>query len=174
MKLSEIYGKEVESKDGQVHGWVRGILAKNGAPQFLQCFDDDEREFDIDVKNIICTGEKIVFEDRPAIKKQSTNMRLGVPAYSEYGNFLGYLAEIITDRSGAAADLAEAEQALRGVARVEERIADLAVTGKDLMEAGMKPGPQLGETLNRLLELVLHQPERNVKKELLEEAARIS
>ena len=54
------------------------------------------------------------------------------------------------------------------------RIADLAVTGKDLMEAGMKPGPQLGETLNRLLELVLHQPERNVKKELLEEAARIS
>ena len=30
------------------------------------------------------------------------------------------------DRSGAAADLAEAEQALRGVARVEERIADLA------------------------------------------------
>ena len=103
MKLSEIYGKEVESKDGQVHGWVRGILAKNGAPQFLQCFDDDEHEFDIDVKNIICTGEKIVFEDRPAIKKQSTNMRLGVPAYSEYGNFLGYLAEIITDRSGAAA-----------------------------------------------------------------------
>ena len=54
------------------------------------------------------------------------------------------------------------------------RIADLAVTGKDLMEAGMKPGPQLGETLNRLLVLVLHQPERNVKKELLEEAARIS
>lgn len=54
------------------------------------------------------------------------------------------------------------------------RIADLAVTGKDLMEAGMKPGPQLGETLNQLLELVLRQPERNVKKELLEEAARIS
>ena len=54
------------------------------------------------------------------------------------------------------------------------RIADLAVTGKDLMEAGMKPGPQLGETLNRLLDLVLRQPERNVKKELLEEAARIS
>ena len=31
---------------------------------------------------------------------------------------------------------------------------DLAVTGRDLIEAGLKPGPKLGEELNRLLELV--------------------
>lgn len=45
---------------------------------------------------------------------------------------------------------------------------DLAVNGKDLMEAGMKPGKELGEALNRLLELVLEHPEYNTREILLE------
>lgn len=44
---------------------------------------------------------------------------------------------------------------------------DLAVTGKDLIEAGMTPGKQIGETLNRLLELVIEEPEQNKKETLL-------
>lgn len=44
---------------------------------------------------------------------------------------------------------------------------DLAVTGRDLLEAGMAPGPGLGETLNCLLELVLEDPKRNTKEYLL-------
>ncbi|MCI8836174.1 MAG: CCA tRNA nucleotidyltransferase [Ruminococcus sp.] len=43
---------------------------------------------------------------------------------------------------------------------------DLAVTGKDLMEIGMKPGRELGNMLNELLEWVLDDPECN-KKEIL-------
>ncbi len=43
----------------------------------------------------------------------------------------------------------------------------LAVTGKDLIDAGMKPGPELGETLNRLLTIVIDNPELNTKDELL-------
>lgn len=43
----------------------------------------------------------------------------------------------------------------------------LAVTGNDLIQAGMKPGKQLGETLNRLFELVLENPELNQKELLL-------
>ncbi|MDO5349988.1 MAG: CCA tRNA nucleotidyltransferase [Lachnospiraceae bacterium] len=46
---------------------------------------------------------------------------------------------------------------------------ELAVTGRDLLAAGMKPGKQVGETLNMLLELVLEQPEMNQKELLLEE-----
>ncbi len=49
---------------------------------------------------------------------------------------------------------------------------ELAVTGRDLVEAGWKPGRELGQTLQRLLELVLEDSERNVKERLLEEAAR--
>ncbi|MDO5409079.1 MAG: CCA tRNA nucleotidyltransferase [Lachnospiraceae bacterium] len=43
----------------------------------------------------------------------------------------------------------------------------LAVTGKDLIEAGMKPGKELGETLERLLQHVLENPEDNQKDVLL-------
>lgn len=42
----------------------------------------------------------------------------------------------------------------------------LAVTGKDLMELGMKPGRELGSALNELLEWVIDEPECN-KKEIL-------
>ena len=41
---------------------------------------------------------------------------------------------------------------------------ELAVTGADLIQAGMKPGKELGETLKRLLELVLEHPEWNTKE----------
>ncbi len=44
---------------------------------------------------------------------------------------------------------------------------DLAVTGKDLIEAGMKPGKELGETLEKLLEHVLEYPQDNQKEILI-------
>lgn len=45
---------------------------------------------------------------------------------------------------------------------------DLAVTGRDLMEAGMPPGPGLGAVLTQLLELVVENPQDNTKERLLE------
>ena len=50
----------------------------------------------------------------------------------------------------------------------------LAVTGKDLIEAGMKPGKELGEVLQRLLDFVVEDPSRNKKELLLKEAFEIS
>ncbi|GFI26493.1 CCA-adding enzyme [Lachnospiraceae bacterium] len=38
---------------------------------------------------------------------------------------------------------------------------DLAVSGRDLIAAGMRPGPALGNVLNRLFELVLDDPDKN-------------
>ena len=46
----------------------------------------------------------------------------------------------------------------------------LAVTGSDLIGLGMRPGKELGSTLNRLLEQVLDVPERNTREYLLAEA----
>lgn len=43
----------------------------------------------------------------------------------------------------------------------------MAVTGRDLIEAGQKPGKELGAILNRLLEDVLEHPEHNRKEYLL-------
>lgn len=44
---------------------------------------------------------------------------------------------------------------------------DLAVTGKDLIEAGMKPGKEIGEALKGLLQIVLDHPEENTKEKLM-------
>lgn len=44
---------------------------------------------------------------------------------------------------------------------------DLAVNGRDLIAAGVKPGPEMGKTLARLLHAVLDVPERNTREELL-------
>lgn len=44
---------------------------------------------------------------------------------------------------------------------------DLAVSGSDLIAEGMKPGKEIGEILNRLLEMVIENPELNSKENLL-------
>lgn len=72
-------------------------------------------------------------------------------------------------------------QVLQEVRRLYEKILEekncitlkqLAVDGRDLMEAGFPAGPLLGEILQYLLELVLEEPEKNQKEELLREAVR--
>lgn len=47
----------------------------------------------------------------------------------------------------------------------------LAVSGSDLIARGMRPGPELGEELNRLLQLVLEEPSRNTREYLLGQLA---
>lgn len=49
----------------------------------------------------------------------------------------------------------------------------LAVTGKDLIAAGIKPGRGLGKILDGLLEYVLEHPEANTREQLLEKAENI-
>jgi len=44
---------------------------------------------------------------------------------------------------------------------------DLAVNGNDLIAAGVRPGPDVGEVLQRLLAEVLEDPQRNTKEYLL-------
>lgn len=45
---------------------------------------------------------------------------------------------------------------------------ELAVTGRDLIDAGMKPGKELGVALQKLFDYVLEYPQKNNKDELLE------
>ena len=78
-----------------------------------------------------------------------------------------------------AQSLYEREEKLEWIARVGElyqeilkdkeclSLKDLAVTGRDLIAEGMKPGPQMGAVLQELLEVVLDQPEMNEKEKLL-------
>lgn len=66
--------------------------------------------------------------------------------------------------------LQEARDRYREILEQKECVSlkSLAVKGKDLIEAGVEPGPGLGEKLNMLLEHVLEYPEDNQKEILLE------
>ena len=44
------------------------------------------------------------------------------------------------------------------------------ISGKDLLELGILRGEMVGKTLEKLLEIVLDEPEKNKKEILLEEA----
>ena len=50
---------------------------------------------------------------------------------------------------------------------------DLAIDGDDLRQAGITPGPELGKILSLLLELVLDDPGKNARDQLLDEARRL-
>ncbi len=65
--------------------------------------------------------------------------------------------------------LDEAERFYREIAAAGDCtcLKDLAVSGRDLIEAGMSPGKEIGETLNQLLDWVLDHPGSNTKEELL-------
>ena len=51
------------------------------------------------------------------------------------------------------------------------RYSDLAIGGNDLIEVGMNPGPALGETLKKILELVIEEEIENERETLLKAAA---
>ena len=80
------------------------------------------------------------------------------------------LAQSMWGRDEKLADIAQAEGFYREILEKNECVSlkDLAITGRDLIDAGMKSGKELGEMLNRLLELVIDHPEYNEKKTLLE------
>ena len=48
----------------------------------------------------------------------------------------------------------------------------MAITGKDLIALGMKPGKEIGAMLNGLLQMVIENPECNTREFLLEEVRR--
>jgi tRNA nucleotidyltransferase/poly(A) polymerase len=51
---------------------------------------------------------------------------------------------------------------------------DLAVSGKDLMSIGIRPGRTMGIILNELLETVLDDPSQNAREQLLEIAGKLN
>ena len=79
------------------------------------------------------------------------------------------LAQSGYQREEKLADIDGIETLYREITAAGQCVAlkDLAITGKDLIAAGLEPGRELGEILNNLLELVIENPELNTKEKLL-------
>lgn len=86
------------------------------------------------------------------------------------------LAQSTYHREDKIADIQGVEARFREIVEKGECVSlkELAVTGKDLIDAGIQPGPQMGEILNALLEEVLEDPEKNQRDYLLDQAARMN
>lgn len=79
------------------------------------------------------------------------------------------LAQSSYQRDEKLQNLEEIEELYREICVAKQCVSlkDLAVTGRDLIGAGMTPGKEIGEKLKELLELVIEDPKLNVKEELL-------
>ncbi len=78
------------------------------------------------------------------------------------------LAQSMYKREEKEAELAQIRKVYQKI--LEEKdcltLKDLALDGKDLIALGMKPGKELGETLQTLFEYVLENPDKNIKEDL--------
>jgi tRNA nucleotidyltransferase (CCA-adding enzyme) len=89
---------------------------------------------------------------------------------SEVGPYADDLLALAPVSDGASPKLADAVSAVRE-AGDPLTIGALAVKGDDLLAAGVRPGPDVGETLHRLLSDVLDDPARNTREALLARVA---
>lgn len=92
MKISEIYGKIIESTAGK-RGYVLKIMACRGSIEGLVCADEEEREFVVDMKTVVSIADKIIYEDRESAIKRARELSLGRASFDEEGNYLGNLEE---------------------------------------------------------------------------------
>ncbi len=101
-----------------------------------------------------------LWRDKYPDAKDATGIRRWLAAVGEHADDL--LALLPAPRSA----LPHAVEKIRA-AHPPLALKDLAVKGDDLIAAGVRPGPDVGETLGRLLEEVLDDPSRNTREYLL-------
>lgn len=84
-----------------------------------------------------------------------------------------FLAQSMYMRKEKEEELAELYRIYKQILEEKHCISlkDLALTGSDLIQAGMKPGKEIGEVLQYLFEIVLENPECNTKEILLKKVA---
>ena len=83
-------------------------------------------------------------------------------------------AQAYTEQESRLQKIDNIEYILEEVLQKDEcfSLKDLAVNGNDLIEIGYKPGKEIGEVLNNLLDLVISGEYKNEKEKLLEMAER--
>lgn len=130
-------------------------------------------KFDNDTVEKVC---RLVagHDDNPPVTERNVRramIRTGIEAYPDI--FAVKRADIMAQseyrREQKLEYLDEYEACYRSIIEKKQCLTqkELAVNGKDLIAAGMKPGPQLGAVLQELLEIVLEDPEKNTKEYLM-------
>ena len=85
---------------------------------------------------------------------------------AQVGEYAADLLALLAAGTASRSPLPKVVAAIRA-AKDPLTLQDLAVNGNDLIAAGVRPGPDVGEVLQRLLAEVLEDPQRNTKGYLL-------
>src|SRR5205814_6769278 len=86
---------------------------------------------------------------------------------AEVGAYADDLLAMLPARTPPLSQLPKVVAAVRA-AKDPLTLADLAVKGDDLIAAGVRPGPDVGEVLQELLNAVIEDPVRNTREHLLQ------
>ena len=97
MKVSQLFGKRVESADGK-KGYIIRVNCIEKHIKSFTCADGDEREFDIPVKNIVSGGNTFTYSHEEKGDGTERSISLGKPVYDCEGNSIGALTDIITEK----------------------------------------------------------------------------
>ena len=90
------------------------------------------------------------------------------PSYMEVRR-ADVMAQSLYQREEKVKNLDEIEKLYYDITKAKQCVSlkELAVSGKDLIAAGMRPGKEIGACLNELLERVIEEPDLNEKDKLL-------
>lgn len=93
MKISNLYGKRIESEDKKKHGVIMAISCADNLIDGYICFDEDEKEFFAQADGGKVLKDRVTFSKVGKENKNSFRLRLGIPAYSYEGRFLGNVSD---------------------------------------------------------------------------------
>lgn len=130
-------------------------------------------KFDNDTTAKVCRFI-LYHDDRPSCNQKEIRKaisRIGVDLYPQLFEVkrADTLAQSTYEREKKISYIEEYEQLYHRILETQECVEkkNMAVSGKDLLSIGMKPGKQMGELLEALYEHVLEKPEDNQKEILL-------
>ena len=97
MKISQLYGKRVESASGR-SGYILRVNGIGNDITSFTCADTDEQEFDIPVKNIKSIKNSVTYSYAGKHGGSEKSITLGRQVFDCDGNFVGNLSDIITEK----------------------------------------------------------------------------
>jgi len=167
-----------ELSDELLLNWLKVIeyMPKDSALRYavLLCELDGEKilkelKFDNNTINVVKLLKPFVKEDFPLDRIEIKRVLNVLDKDLTYG-FLN-ICKAKDEAFGTDTDnTAKAEAVLEDIINSGEpyKLSMLSLTGKDLIKAGVKPGPMIGDILARALEIVIVNPSQNEAKHLLE------
>jgi tRNA nucleotidyltransferase (CCA-adding enzyme) len=155
-------------KDGRGHFYGHPKVSAGMTARILS-----RLKYDNETKSVL--KELILSHDvRGLSRKQPLKRMLGKIGEARFRQLMSVqradaMAQAEGHRAGKLEDIDKAEQILEEVLAAQEcfSLKDLAVDGRDLIDAGVAEGPELGRVLKRLLKMVIDEEVENDKEALL-------